>query len=907
MASANPAAPPVKATAAAATAPKPAVTAFGDFAVWARQFTNGSSSLAEGERLALKRREAMLNLIQTDPARALAQAAPFAWRQQLPPQVTSLFEEQLDGRGDFNVAVGTDFAQGTTTVFRNVQMAGKTYQAFVYGRRLAETCKTGIPLHGIAISAQMAVQADPLRQLGPDEAAALSLQRGQPLEALCSVSGQPAGSRGHRVYAEGGGGILCFCGDNHYALVNQHLVLAESGGTASTGDVNTNGIFAATDDNWTHGTKTVLYMRVNFPDDLTEPISEGDAYDAMDQVNSFYTAQSYNLASMDTTVTPVVTVPQIKAYYTPDPGLLLADARAAALQAGYDTANFDRDIVAFTGVPGYTFGGLAYVGGKGVWLQSMDPGVTAHELGHNYGLMHANLWNTTSNFSSFGPGTNLEYGNIYDTMGSAGADIYQFDAPHKNALDWLKADAVQVVTTNGVYRIYPMDDPARVDGRFYAAIVRKDFMRNYWLEFRNLFTGNPWTQYGVLLNWAPWPQSDAGTHLIDTTPGSPDISDAASRDDAAVVVGRTFNDDAAGVHITTLARGVTGTDPFLDVQVNLGAFPGNQAPYMDLETDQTNVAPGAEVHLHATATDPDGDSLAYSWTFDDFSFSTNNLPWIAKTWTATGDHVVHCVVSDMKGGEASANALVTVGASGGVLISGRVTDTNGQPLEGVLVGNGSAFINGFQGCYTDSDGYYIIGNVNGGLTLNAIQYGYTLTGTTNWQDPLSGTESITNADFVAVALPTVSITSDTNEVWNNDGSTHYFTLTRTGEITNDLAVQLYLSGSATLGTEYSLDPSLPTNYVTFPAGSNSITFTFRAIDDTTVTGPETAALTVVDDTNYVTPAYVLAPLAESNHHDSRQQLAIQVNRKRRHNDTANLRRRNGQRPVPIHAGGFDAK
>ena len=863
MAGADPAPLPAKTTAELAANPKPAVTAFGEFAGWARQFTNGSSSLAEGRRLAFKRREAMLNLIQTDPAGALAQAAPFAWRQQLPPQVTALLEEQLDGRGDFNVAVGTDFAHGTTSVFRNVQMGGKTYQAFVYGWRLAETCKTGIPLHGIAISGQMAVQADPLREISPDEAAALSLQRGQPLEEICSVSGQPAASRGHPVYAESGGGIMCFCGDNHYALVNRRLVLAENGGASGKGDVNTNGIFPPTDDNWTHGTKTVLYMRVNFPDDLTEPISEGDAYDSMDQVNSFYTAQSYNLASLDTTVTPVVTVPQIKAYYTPDPGLLLTDARAAALQAGYDTDNFDRDIVAFTPVPGYTFGGLAYVGGKGVWLQSMDAGVTAHELGHNYGLMHANLWNTTSNFSSVGPGTNLEYGNIYDTMGSAGAGIYQFDAPHKNALDWLKADALQVVTTNGVYRLYPMDDPARVDGRFYAAIVRKDFMRNYWLEFRNLFTGNPWTQYGVLLNWAPWPQSDAGTHLIDTTPGSPDPGDSLSRDDAAVVVGRTFNDDAAGVHITTLARGVTGTDPFLDVQVNLGAFPGNQAPYMDLEVDQTNVAPGAEVHLQAIATDPDGDSLACSWTFDDFSFSTNNLPWIAKTWTTTGDHVVHCVVSDMKGGEASANAVVTVGAPGGVRISGRVTDTNGQPLEGVLVGNGSATIGGFQGCYTDSDGYYIIGNVNASLTLNAIQYGYTFTGTTNWQDPLSGTDAVTNADFVAVALPTVSITADTNEVWENDPSPHYFTLTRAGEITNDLTVQLYLSGSATLGTDYSLAPSLPTNYVTFGAGTNSIIFTFQAIEDPAITGPETATLTVVDDTNYVTPAYVLAPLAEA--------------------------------------------
>ena len=72
MAGADPAPLPAKTTAELATIPKPAVTAFGEFAGWARQFTNGSSSLAEGQRLAFKRRQAMLNLIQTDPAGALA-------------------------------------------------------------------------------------------------------------------------------------------------------------------------------------------------------------------------------------------------------------------------------------------------------------------------------------------------------------------------------------------------------------------------------------------------------------------------------------------------------------------------------------------------------------------------------------------------------------------------------------------------------------------------------------------------------------------------------------------------------------------------------------------------------------------------------------------------------------------
>jgi hypothetical protein len=646
--------------------------------------------------------------------------------------------------------------------------------------------------------------------------------------------------------------------------VSRQWALAESG-AGGFGGGGVAGVGGPIDDSWTHGPKTLLYMRVNFPDDLTEPISQQDANSAMNGVDSYYVQNSYNLTSIDPTVAPLVTLPQKKAWYaTSGPGQLLADAREATRLAGYDTANYARDIVAFTSVPGYSFGGLAYVGGKGVWLQSTGVGVTSHELGHNYGLWHANFWDTITNASMVGPGTNLEYGNIYDTMGSAGAGIYQFNAAHKSKLDWLKTDAVHVVATNGVFRIYPFDVPdwSRVDGRFYATAVQKDFMRYYWLEFRRLFTGNPWLQSGVLLNWSPWPQSNGGTQLIDTTPGSPTFS-GNSRDDAALVVGRTFNDNPAGVHITTVALGADGPDPWLDVQVNLGAFTGNQPPELRLEVDATNAAPGALVHLHATASDPDGDSLAYAWSFDDLSFSTNNLAWVSKSYSTPGDHVVRCIVSDMKGGEASANAVITVGGPGGYRVSGRVTDTNGLPIEGALVSNGSTSLSSFVGGWTDSDGRYVIVNVTSDLVLNAVQFGYTFASATNWSNPISATNDIADADFIGVPLPAVNIASDTNAVAKSDGTTHYFAVTRTGDTNNDLTVQIYLSGTATAGRDFTLNPPIANNAVTIPAGTNSVTFTFQAINNSLVTGPQTATLTLADDINNDNPSYALAPLAEA--------------------------------------------
>ncbi|HEU0039134.1 MAG TPA: hypothetical protein VFR76_07665, partial [Verrucomicrobiae bacterium] len=405
------------------------------------QFLSGAASAntVRGEALAWKRREAMLELIETDPAKAIAMAVPYRWRLALPPDITRHFEQWVDGRGALDVFVATDFEQGKTSTHREAQISGKSYQVFSYGRRQAESSQTNIPLHGPALDGKMALLADSIRILEPDEAAALEKERGaQPAEQICGVSGQPAQSRNQPVAADIGGEIKHFCGVDHAWLVNQRMVLAESGGSGSNTRAAT-----TVNDAWTHGPKNLLYLRVNFPDDLTEPISEAQAYDVMDDVNAFYTEGSYNLTSLMPTVTPLMTLPQTKAWYsTVGPGALINDAREAARHAGFETANYNLDIVAFTAVPNYNFGGLAAVHGKSVWLQSTGVGVTCHELGHNYGLWHANLWNAITNSSSIGPGTNWEYGNIFDTMGPAAGGNAQFNAMHKNILDWLPAPAV---------------------------------------------------------------------------------------------------------------------------------------------------------------------------------------------------------------------------------------------------------------------------------------------------------------------------------------------------------------------------------------------------------------------------------------------------------------------------------
>ncbi len=356
----------------------------------------------------------MLDLIQTDPQEALTRAVPYAWRNALPDEVTRWFELQVDGRGALDVLLAEGLGPSRSTVLRYVRVGGHRYEAFVYGRRLSQISQTKIPIHGIALEGKLAVAADPIRLLSPAEVEGLAKERGQSLQPVCGVCSRAADLKTQGVAADLGGELACFCSLDHAQLVNLRWVLAESGGPAAKASAHSVG-----QDSWTHGTKTVLYMRLNFPDDLTEPIAADSANAQMLGVNAFYAEGSYKLTSLAATVTPLLTLPETKAWYsTAGVGALLDDAREAARLAGYDTDNYDLDITCFTSVPGESYShwsGLAVVGGKGLWLQGKQGGasvgVTAHELGHNYGLMHANFWDLSANAytTSIGLGTNVEY------------------------------------------------------------------------------------------------------------------------------------------------------------------------------------------------------------------------------------------------------------------------------------------------------------------------------------------------------------------------------------------------------------------------------------------------------------------------------------------------------------------
>ncbi|MCC7376001.1 MAG: PKD domain-containing protein [Verrucomicrobiales bacterium] len=805
---------------------------------------NGES-LAQGVALARDRRAALKSLIMMDPAAALKQAVPASVRRGLPAEVDAELEQVVAGRGDYLVLCAEN-RLGTprpgSTYLRRFTLGDRVYQAFVYGRRLTQVSSSTATFHGIAVDDVMAVSAEPLRVLESNEVMA-ALASGQlAAEVECAVTGASLVVGPTTTVVQHGDRLLALAAAEGVVELNRQLMSVEAGFRRPTDPPS----FSA----WSHGNKSLLFMRARFPDDLREPISETDAAAVMRLANEFYVANSFKNVSLVGTVGPLITLPQPKLYYaTQGPGTLLDDARAATRAAGLDPETFDLDMVRFEAVPGFDWGGLGAVGGRGVWLQSSDLSVICHELGHNMGLSHGNFWNTvrpelpedTRNLpfdgdsevgidSVIGPGDDVEYGDPFDTMGGGGGMQAHFSGLHKYLLGWIPESAVFAVTNTGTYRIVAHDGGDLGAGVAEVLRISKDFERSYWVSARSQYPGNPWLNNGVELHWNNWHQAIGSSEILDTTPGT-----RHGKDDAAVVLGRTFSDASARVHITPVARGSTELQGrralYYDVRVEIGAFPSNTAPRLELEATATSVSVGVPVTFTAAGTDADGDSLSYSWDMGEGS-PGGNRPQVSRVWSAPGDYVVRCEVSDFHGGVAARHLIVRVGSPATLRVAGRVIDQSGRPLIGVRVHNGRAETNSpyaadYRWGITDSDGRYtLVGLQAGDYRMGGVLDGYDVR-PLNFGKPLVLNQFTgVDVDFIATALPRVSV-SVVQDGQESTGRPVTFRVARAGPTNDTLRVFFRTSGTAEPEKDYKPWAATEVQTNTIPTALNPATQTIE--------------------------------------------------------------------------------
>lgn len=856
----------------------PANKAAGDvlagFDAWSQTYLQATADeragmIQEGARLARERRPVFKQLIQNDPRRALQEAVRPLVRQELPAEIVAELEKPVEDHSVMRVyqAGPESVANGEPSQLRYVETQhGETYQAYVFGRRAASVAWVmNLSAIGVEMDGQLALDERPLRVMEQGEIPPADMPR----VAVCPVSKknlpmpppeQPIQPETPAIIANGE--VVYLCDGSHTTVYEQILIQGESG---TGGAQSFTGILPASATP-SVGVVKVLYIPVVYPDQNETPITEAGAHDVLVQSAAFYQTMSFGRLTLVGTVTPPVRMPKNRAWYVGKDttsgfikevdglGLEMSHAKEEARKLGYDWQDYHATVARANGGARSP---TSYGGGGNVWMRTDSVNTTAHEVGHAFGLAHANFWETNG-ASTIGPGGNVEYGDSYDNMGpSAAVPNGHYNVQAKNQVKWMPDEFAPAILSSGTYRIYAMDQPKLDPGKLYGVRIRKDADRTYWGEFR-LLGGNNWTNNGLLWGWK-WPNNGGSNiQLLDTTPGSVNL-----KSDAGITVGRTFSDTESGIHVTTLAVNTNTTPQSLDVVVNLGTFPGNNAPTLTL-TPATPVVPtNTNVTFNATANDVDGDTLAYSWQWHDNLISGSGST-ATRSFSTAGIYTLSCVVTDMKGGIAVRNAVITVGnGNSRYTIAGRITRA-GQGIPNITVGTGGA-----NGTLTDSDGYYTISNLAAG-NYSVIAEEHGLVFNNQFNNSITVGPSFSGADFSVDDLPAISITAQT-PVAVEAGASGVFRISRTGPIGQAKDVYVFtVQGTAAKGAnattnDYFFTPDYvsasPFQSFTIPAGSAFLDVVVAARNDSSSEGDESVTLVLAADTSYVLGAQNTATLS----------------------------------------------
>ncbi len=709
---------------------------FASFGEWQTRFAVADATTRaqlenEGVTLAHARRAALRELIVRDPRKALEVALPLASRTGLPGSVSALLEEHISARADLNVIFARpqpgQEQSCSEPVIRTVQLPGRFYYAYTYGRRLGQMSTPASSIIGIAVDDRLALLDKPYRVLETEEVTALANPAALLSSGNCPACGRTLPTAtADATFVDTGGSVMALHSAAEapaYFTASDGTLIWAAGGSGGTG--TTSPVVPETS---SQGNKKFLFIRVRFADDDQgyEPETDSQVRGDLDTTMRRFAEQSYGSLQGTYAFTPTLTLPKPRSGYmngwsdVDGMSALMTDAKAAAGAIASDPAfpgvaypflpaNYSLFVARWNGEPG---GCCSYGGGGNAWIRWDGASVLIHEWGHAVGQPHANWWNPTTD-DPIGPGTHEEYGNKFDNMGGGGIEE-DFGAMHKAVVKWLPATNYWTVTSNGTYRIYAHDQPTLTPANRYGVKVFRPSRDDtqYWLEHRAYTVSGAnalfWTNgLAVMREW-DW-------ELLDMTPGS-----AKGKDDCTLTIGRTWSDTAAGIHYTPVARG-TAPQPWVDVVVNFDddARP-NHPPVAVATASSYSIATGTSISLTATASDPDGDTLAYAWDFGDGNISVNNLATQTKNWSAAGNYVVQCVVSDRRGGTCRQSTFIRVGTPSDYSISGRVTAADGTPIANARVSDAAGNLT-----FSRSDGSYTLGRLSAGsYSLTAVRNGY---------------------------------------------------------------------------------------------------------------------------------------------------------------------------------------
>jgi hypothetical protein len=445
---------------------------------------------------------------------------------------------------------------------------------------------------------------------------------------------------------------------------------------------------------------SVLVITANFNNTVLPAMTSEQAQAVMtgnsDSVANFFRETSYGQQIMNVTVTPqwvIMNMPRPASCGSSDwRGIgTAAEAASRSLGAAYEPANYDFVVYVFPGVSACGWTGLAYIGQPHkAWINGTSAFRTntiAHEMGHNFGLLHAASLRCTG-ASIGGSCSSSEYGDPFDAMGNQRPMHY--NAMQKAKLAWIAPATVKThAGGSATYTIGPLELAGMST---YAVKVPTGVAnRTYWLEFRQAIGFDaPLASYpsnGAQIRVAaPFETQCAGcdaysddTQLLDMTPGT------STFNDATLPAGQSFTDPQYGIQITV----VSATADALTVQVGTGGTsspppPPPPSPTATTTTVGSSTNPataGMTITLAATVT---GNAPTGSVRFTDNGNAIAGCDAIALGGSGNARNA-SCATNALAAGSHSIVATYSGDSANATSTSASLTQVMNAPVKGTNV------------------------------------------------------------------------------------------------------------------------------------------------------------------------------------------------------------------------------
>jgi hypothetical protein len=244
-------------------------------------------------------------------------------------------------------------------------------------------------------------------------------------------------------------------------------------------------------------------------------------FNGPDSVAAFYSEATYGAFTFSGTVLDPVTIPfsTTSACFYWDWALAARQAAVASYNVDFD--NYDHIVFALPSCPSCQLDGAANINGRNSWNfgKPLEHGIYSHELGHNFGLLHANT-----------PGE--EGGDFSSTMGYSDVMVH-FNAPEKDAAGWIPPSRAFNVVAEANYRLAPLESQGGFDPLLLRIESQASPTERYYVSYRR--------PLGFDANLPLEFQDKISIHSSNGV-GSPTLH--AVLDD-----GEVFSDPAAGVYI----------------------------------------------------------------------------------------------------------------------------------------------------------------------------------------------------------------------------------------------------------------------------------------------------------------------------------------------------------------------